>query len=157
MNPGSTHGHSISLSSLSGYAGPAHQNGALRSGSISSSIHNPTSSVGHANGSDAVANAVVRKTYPTAEEEKAAMRYYEAKRAVDRRQGELEADDAPREGPISYDVLYPTTSMPLNSPGILNYTSNGFAPHSLSQLDGGSPVVTNTIAVCHCFLRGLLF
>lgn len=52
------------------------------------------------------------KRYPTAEEEKAAMRYYEAKRAVDRAQNQTSPTSSPAsleaEEPIAYDALYPT-------------------------------------------------
>ena len=53
------------------------------------------------------------RSYPTAEEEKAAMRYYEAKRAVDRHQHQAsgsmddQQDVQPTEGPIAYEELYP--------------------------------------------------
>lgn len=50
-----------------------------------------------------------RSRLPTAEEEKAALRYYQAKRAVDRHQN-VDAGTSevlPTEDPISYDVLYP--------------------------------------------------
>lgn len=56
------------------------------------------------------------KQYPTAEEEKAAMRYYEAKRAVDRHQqvagGSMDdpQDNPPAEGPIAYEDLYPNAA-----------------------------------------------
>lgn len=54
-----------------------------------------------------------KRSHPTAEEEKAALRYYEAKRAVDRHQhtgslDQAESSSAPVEGPIPYEDLYPT-------------------------------------------------
>lgn len=53
-----------------------------------------------------------QRSYPTAEEEKAALRYWEAKRAVDRHQQVSAMNMAPLspdqgDGPIAYDDLYP--------------------------------------------------
>ncbi|TDL27334.1 hypothetical protein BD410DRAFT_835623 [Rickenella mellea] len=58
-----------------------------------------------------------RANYPSAEEEKAAMRYYEAKRAVDRRQNTdysppEPTHSVPTDEPISYDALYPSEPGP---------------------------------------------
>ncbi|KAH9952060.1 hypothetical protein B0H21DRAFT_11849 [Amylocystis lapponica] len=57
-------------------------------------------------------------SYPSAEEEKAALRrYHEAKAAVDRTQGAAygAAPPAPISDPISYDALYPATSPPVTA------------------------------------------
>ncbi|KAH8117396.1 hypothetical protein DFH11DRAFT_1851743 [Phellopilus nigrolimitatus] len=74
-----------------------------------------------------------RSRFPTAEEEKAAMRYYEAKRAVDRHQmGGYEQESSssvPAEEPIAYDALYPAgpslnqTGSPQMANGSGNLTS----------------------------------
>lgn len=55
-----------------------------------------------------------KSRFPTAEEEKAALRYYEAKRKVDRHQNvghhkssSMTSNEGPSEDPIAYDALYP--------------------------------------------------
>lgn len=55
--------------------------------------------------------------YPSAEEEKAALRrYHEAKNAVSRTQGLQSPVQSPVADPVSYDTLYPRRSSPNNAP-----------------------------------------
>ena len=66
--------------------------------------------------------------FPTADEEKAALRYYEAKRAVDRRQNmagykQTSLSSIPSEQPIAYDTLYPAGPSGLTGPAQLNDNS----------------------------------
>ncbi|KLO18592.1 hypothetical protein SCHPADRAFT_844897 [Schizopora paradoxa] len=58
-----------------------------------------------------------KSRFPTAEEEKAALRYYEAKRAVDRHQNvghhkssSMPSNEGGSDDPIAYDALYPSQS-----------------------------------------------
>ena len=83
------------------------------------------------------------RAFPTAEEEKFALRYYEAKRAVDRHQN-ADAEEggasssAPNDAPIAYDELFPAGSSPprsgpVNTNGIHGIQNNNYMSPPLSS------------------------
>lgn len=80
-----------------------------------------------------------RNRYPTAEEEKAALRYYQAKQAVDRHQmggyRQNSTSSLPADEPIAYDALYPGQS-----------SSSQPQPNGTSGVPGGMPSYNSSTA-----------
>ncbi|KAL5529184.1 hypothetical protein ACEPAG_5158 [Sanghuangporus baumii] len=85
-----------------------------------------------------------RKSHPTAEEEKAALRYWEAKRAVDRHQQVNAMNLEPSspvlgEGPIAYDELYPVGVPAAQAGSSHMINGHGRRVSETSSRDHGAP------------------
>lgn len=87
-----------------------------------------------------------RTRFPTAEEEKAAFRYYEAKRAVERHQqfDDYMQSSVPGDDPIAYDALYPgasTSQGPSGSSQARNFVPSSSSPSRSNFQSNDHPVI----------------
>lgn len=138
--------YSTAMASVSRPAPPQTQSVQKASSSTATPAMMPSSVLGAGKGRATGSPPQAQRTvYPTAEEEKAALRYYEAKRAVERAQnmdyfvqGSSSTQEPVPDEPIAYDALYPSQPQP---PAANGSTVNGHSSDAEPAIPSYQPPI----------------